>query len=87
MGANPRPTKPVNAAAELSDDRIPNDEIGDFAEGQERTHHNQHPRRFSEGEESLPEKDNYVGDFAEGQEAEHDRHIGTFAVGQETEPS
>jgi hypothetical protein len=62
----------------------PNAEIGDYAEGQEQTHHDQAPHRFSEGEETLPEsKDNYVGDFAEGQEAQHAHHTGSFAEGQE----
>jgi hypothetical protein len=64
-------------------DHIPDEEIGDFAVGQEQTRHDLRPHRFSEGQETLPEeKNNHVGDFAEGQEVEHKHHTGTFAEGQ-----
>jgi hypothetical protein len=62
----------------------PDEEVGDFAEGQEQEHHRQRPKRFSEGQENLPEeKDSRVGDFAEGQEEEKVHETGTFAEGQE----
>lgn len=83
MDATPTHAKAANAVTE-SRDRTPNDEIGDFAEGQERTHHDQHPHRFSEGEETMPEMDEDVGDFADGQSTTHAHHIGTFAEGQLT---
>ena len=65
--------------------RDPDDEeIGDFAEGQEQHEHDNRPRRFSEGQETepdTPEKER-VGDFAEDQEEGHHHHEGTFAEGQ-----
>jgi hypothetical protein len=87
MGPNPTQATEASMFAErridCGADGIPNEEIGDFAVGQEQTHHDQGPHRFSEGEETLPEeKDNGVGDFAEGQEIEHKHHTGTFAEGR-----
>ena len=61
---------------------VPNDEVGDFAAGQEHTHQSQQPHRFSEGEETLPD-DHTVGDFATGEEKEHEHRIGTFASGED----
>ncbi len=87
MGANPTQATKVSMFVDRREDCdadcIPNEEIGDFAVGQEQTHHDQRAHRFSEGQETLPEeKDDYVGDFAEGQEIEHTHHTGTFAEGQ-----
>ena len=84
MDAKPTPAKATNAVRQSSD-LASNEEIGDFAEGQERTHHDQHPHRFSEGEETMPERNEDIGDFAEGQEITHHHHVGTFAEGQLTE--
>ena len=64
---------------------IPNEEIGDFAEGQEQHHANQLPNRFSAGQETTPDdaEKRSVGDFATGEEREHEHHIGTFAAGED----
>jgi hypothetical protein len=61
--------------------RISNEEIGDFAEGQERVHHSQRPNRFSEGQEATAddEQKSAVGDFATGEEQVHEHHVGAFA--------
>jgi hypothetical protein len=67
---------------------ISNEEIGDFAEGQETKHSSQRPNRFSEGQETTPDdaEKRAVGDFATGEEKEHEHHIGTFASGEEDNP-
>lgn len=67
-------------------DQIPNGEIGDFAVGQEQAHHNQHPNRFSEGQEITPDDDkkSAVGDFATGEEKQHEHHVGAFAEAKRT---
>lgn len=65
----------------LTHSTIPNEDIGDFAEGQEKSHHSQRPHRFSDGQEVTPdnEQNSAVGDFATGEEKEHVHHIGAFA--------
>ena len=66
---------------------IPNEEIGDFAEGQEQAHKSQRPNRFSEGQEVTPNdaEKSAVGDFATGEEKEHEHHTGAFAEAKRAE--